>query len=307
VDTTNEMNRNPDPSVQSNDRRRVLRASVAVAPVLMTVASRPVLGQACTPSVMVSTVAVSHAQKTQMCEPAAGLSPDQWKTLADRWPSPYVGGQEVANSPVETCTTTTTPASAPTRSVPYTSRTTLSSETIARYYRIPPPTTPQTTVSCPSHTSVTNTQQAAVSPSAPSARSVPYTSRTTLSPELIARYYGGSPSKPTPQPIASAPAPAPSQPSGTAYHGATTGLGGRTFGTQTMLQVIDIRSGGVESVGRWIVAALLNARSGRIHVLTETTVRGMWNDLVSRGYYEPTAGVRWGPAEIVTYIQTTIA
>jgi len=74
-----------------------------------------------------------------------------------------------------------------------------------------------------------------------------------------------------------------------------------------MLQVIDIRSGNIESVGRWIVAALLNARSGRVHVLTEGTVRAMWNDLVTRGYYEPTTGVRWGPTEIVTYIGTTIA
>jgi hypothetical protein len=33
----------------------------------------------------------------------------------------------------------------------------------------------------------------------------------------------------------------------------------------------------------------------------------MWNDLVHRGYYEPTAGVRWAANEITTYIKTTIA
>ena len=36
-------------------------------------------------------------------------------------------------------------------------------------------------------------------------------------------------------------------------------------------------------------------------------VRAMWNDLMNRGYYEPTAGIRWGAAEIVAYIKTTIA
>ena len=36
-------------------------------------------------------------------------------------------------------------------------------------------------------------------------------------------------------------------------------------------------------------------------------VGAMWNDLVNRGYYEPTAGIRWGAAEIVAYIKTTIA
>jgi hypothetical protein len=42
-------------------------------------------------------------------------------------------------------------------------------------------------------------------------------------------------------------------------------------------------------------------------MLSETVVRNMWNDLISRGYFEPTAGIRWGAAEIVAYIQTTIA
>src|SRR6185295_3789116 len=120
-----------------------------------------------------STIAVSHAQ--QNCEVAAGLSPDQWKGLADRWPSPYVGGEDT-EAPSETCTTTTTPASTSTHSVPYTSRTTLSQETIARYYRLPPTTAPQTTVTCTSQTSVATTHSSSVA-TAPSAPRVPYTSR----------------------------------------------------------------------------------------------------------------------------------
>ena len=95
----------------------------------------------------------------------------------------------------------------------------------------------------------------------------------------------------------------------TLYHCPTTGLNGRVFGDRTMLEVIDIgeSGGGATSLGRYIVAALLNARAGRTPVLDETGVRQMWNDTVNRGYYEPTAGVRWGPAEIIAYLKTTMS
>lgn len=95
----------------------------------------------------------------------------------------------------------------------------------------------------------------------------------------------------------------------TAYHCATTGLGGRVFGSRTMIDVIDLTNSGLNlnALGRYTVAALLNARSGRSPMLSETVVRDMWNDLINRGYYEPTQGVRWEAPEIVEYIQTTIA
>jgi hypothetical protein len=32
----------------------------------------------------------------------------------------------------------------------------------------------------------------------------------------------------------------------------------------------------------------------------------MWNSYLAAGYYEPTAGVRWGAPQIVAYIQTTM-
>ena len=91
------------------------------------------------------------------------------------------------------------------------------------------------------------------------------------------------------------------------YHCPTTGLGGHVFSQKTMIEVIDLTRGGLDSLGRYTVAALLNARSGRTPMLNETNVRAMWNDLMNRGYYEPTAGIRWGAAEIVAYIKTTIA
>jgi hypothetical protein len=94
----------------------------------------------------------------------------------------------------------------------------------------------------------------------------------------------------------------------TAYHCPTTGLNGRVYGDRTMLEVIDINEGGVgtDALGRYIVASLLNARSGRTPVLTEVGVRAMWNDLINSGYYEPTAGIRWTAAEIIRYLKTTM-
>lgn len=94
----------------------------------------------------------------------------------------------------------------------------------------------------------------------------------------------------------------------TAFHCPTTGFGGRVFGNRTMMNVIDMTEGGrnLDTLGRYMVAALLNARSGRTPVLNETGVRNLWNDLINRGYYEPTAGIRWSATEIVAYLKTTM-
>ncbi|HSU44665.1 MAG TPA: hypothetical protein VLN42_10665 [Casimicrobiaceae bacterium] len=92
----------------------------------------------------------------------------------------------------------------------------------------------------------------------------------------------------------------------TRYHCPTTGFGGKVFGTRSMLEVLDVSQAGLEGVGRYMVAALLNARSGRTPVLDETAVRTMWNDLVNNGYYEPTAGIKWTGAEIIAYLQSTM-
>ena len=65
--------------------------------------------------------------------------------------------------------------------------------------------------------------------------------------------------------------------------------------------------GATKSVGRYCAAALLNARTNRTPVLTEATVRNIWNAYVSaKGYYEPTAGVQWGATQIVAYIKSTM-
>jgi hypothetical protein len=189
------------PAIASGARRRLLRGGLSAAPVLMTVVSRPVLGQnAClTASASVGSVPSSGQQtSTVVC---SGLSPQQWKAQATRWPTPYVGAVQQSEG-----------------------------------FRALVSQTP------------------------------------------------------------------------TAFHCPTTGLAGHVFSDRSMLAVIEVNEGGqgVTALGRYVVAALLNARAGRTPVLSETTVRSMWNDVINQGYFEPTAGVRWGPTEIVQYIKTTM-
>jgi hypothetical protein len=62
-----------------------------------------------------------------------------------------------------------------------------------------------------------------------------------------------------------------------------------------------------DNLGSHIVAALLNAASGKTDgVLSVMAVIGMWNEWVTKGYFEPSAGAKWNSAQIVTYLQTTM-
>jgi hypothetical protein len=59
-------------------------------------------------------------------------------------------------------------------------------------------------------------------------------------------------------------------------------------------------------LGAHIVAALLNAKMGWTPVLTVAAVKNMFNEWAAKGYYEPSAGVKWSAADIVTYLKTTM-
>ncbi len=63
-----------------------------------------------------------------------------------------------------------------------------------------------------------------------------------------------------------------------------------------------------DGLSAYIVAALLNAASERTKdVLSVKTVIGIWNEWVTKGYFEPTAGVKWDSKQIVTYLKTTMS
>ncbi|TAN75820.1 MAG: hypothetical protein EPN14_08360 [Gallionella sp.] len=82
---------------------------------------------------------------------------------------------------------------------------------------------------------------------------------------------------------------------------------GSIYNTYTMMQVIWLGGGGDPyQLGAHIVAALLNARSGRTPVLTEAQVINIFNEWNQKGYFEPTVNVKWYEADIVYYLKTTM-
>jgi hypothetical protein len=91
----------------------------------------------------------------------------------------------------------------------------------------------------------------------------------------------------------------------TPFAGTTTGFKAGPFSGKTMLEVLGTRGGDTIALGRHITAALLNAAAGLTPVLTTSAVVGMWNEYVSKGYFEPTAGIHWDSATIIKYLLTT--
>jgi len=99
--------------------------------------------------------------------------------------------------------------------------------------------------------------------------------------------------------------------SGTMYKDSTLGFQCSGYGLKlkpySMMQVILLGgSGDPYQLGAHCVAALLNAKMGWTPVLTEAQVRNMFNEYNSKGYFEPTAGVKWYGPDIVTYLKSTM-
>lgn len=80
-------------------------------------------------------------------------------------------------------------------------------------------------------------------------------------------------------------------------------LNGNGYASLTMTEVL--KQG--DSLGAHCVAALLNAASKFTPVLTEAQVKNIFNEYDSKGYFEPTIGIKWGPDQIVTYLKTTMS
>ena len=72
--------------------------------------------------------------------------------------------------------------------------------------------------------------------------------------------------------------------------GATGGYPGKT-----LLAVLELMGGGRDAVARQIVAAVLNAAKGLTpaNVLSVAIAKAVWLSFVTKGYYEPTAGIKW--------------
>lgn len=58
-------------------------------------------------------------------------------------------------------------------------------------------------------------------------------------------------------------------------------------------------------VGRYLATTWLNIMTGQINFLTEDTVRIMWSDLQTKGYYKPTPKTYWMAPDVIGYLQKT--
>jgi hypothetical protein len=86
--------------------------------------------------------------------------------------------------------------------------------------------------------------------------------------------------------------------------------------TTTLLQVLQTTGTGRDAVARHCVAAVLNGAKGLTPaaVLSAQTAKNVWSSFVTRGYYEPTAGIRWfadsstpaGTGSIVQWLTSTM-
>jgi hypothetical protein len=63
--------------------------------------------------------------------------------------------------------------------------------------------------------------------------------------------------------------------------------------------------GTIDELGQHCVKALLNYRAGLTPFCTESTVKAIFNECSSKGYFQPTAGVKWTVAQCVDYLKST--
>jgi hypothetical protein len=74
----------------------------------------------------------------------------------------------------------------------------------------------------------------------------------------------------------------------------------------TLLDVLKMGDVSPNDVARYCTAALLNCAANLTPVLSKSDVEGIWSEFASKGYFEPTAGVKWYHDDIVTYLQSTM-
>src|SRR5439155_15489855 len=76
---------------------------------------------------------------------------------------------------------------------------------------------------------------------------------------------------------------------------------------KSLLDVLRMANTPRDDVARYAVAVLLNIAAGWTPVITVHTVKEVWSEYISKGYYEPNAGIHWDGVKIVQYFQSTIS
>lgn len=90
-----------------------------------------------------------------------------------------------------------------------------------------------------------------------------------------------------------------------------------TYGSKTLKQCLQLPyDTGMDGMVKHLCAAYLNAASGKVpyEVCSMPYARGIWSTYMSRGYHEPTAGVKWyadscspaGNGGVTPWLKTTM-
>jgi hypothetical protein len=80
----------------------------------------------------------------------------------------------------------------------------------------------------------------------------------------------------------------------------------RTYGKATQAGILDPKAWDTHGIGRHLVACYLNVKAGLSTFQNMAMLQRIWNEYQTKGYYTPTAGVRWDGAKIVEYLQGTM-
>lgn len=92
----------------------------------------------------------------------------------------------------------------------------------------------------------------------------------------------------------------------TKFHSPST-FSGSFFCKETLLDVMqNSAGGGTYDLGNHISAALLNAAMGWTPTLSVAQVINIWSEFTNKGYFEPSAGIKWYADDIVVYLKSTM-
>ncbi len=86
------------------------------------------------------------------------------------------------------------------------------------------------------------------------------------------------------------------------------GFAGTTFGAMSLMDVMNLQGGqDSQRLGMHCAASILNVAKGLVPptVLTIPIILDMWASTYNGGFYEPVAGVKWGPEAVVDYLKST--
>jgi hypothetical protein len=85
----------------------------------------------------------------------------------------------------------------------------------------------------------------------------------------------------------------------------TTKTKNTSYLCSTMVNLLSPQKFDKYNLAMHAIATYLNIKSGRITFLPVDTLLAMWADVQTKGYYSPTANVKWSPEQVKNYLEST--